>query len=449
MALSLGVNRRIALQKFGLLTLGACSPRLKQGEEWLQANQRSINNTEENASLLKAAEARIEKLRKAEVNLSLLHNNEQLSTDSFEVKLVQHHFQFGTIDSSLVPKESNAFFQENNLRVPRVFNAFTAKCYWNERWHQPIEKEQGYRIYSKFEEEVAYAKQHGMVVKGHPLVWVVPKALPDWVLALAPKDRLKALIVHVEDMVQRYQGMVDQWDVCNEFLWEPSLNNTDQRKWPHIESIPEILTYLKPALQAIRDIDPNVGLVLNDYGFERDYRPEVTAKRQRERYIELLTSLKAVGLSPSAMGTQCHVGEPYTMRELQTSLDELALAKLPIQVTEFWARANGEEKNATSEKLLAYVQSCYTLFFGHPAVNHITYWGGAFRRPDGQLGKKFEAIEELVAKRWHTHTALKQSKPGNYYFNGFFGKYELIKEGRVVAKFQHLPGQSAQVVKLV
>jgi GH35 family endo-1,4-beta-xylanase len=330
-------------------------------------------------------------------------------------------------------------------------NCFTAKCYWNERWSHPIEKEEGKRNYAGFEEELKFGLSQGMEVKGHPLFWTVNKALPEWLLKYPVKDRLQKMLDHTGDMVTRYKDRIHLWDVCNEFLWEPSLNHTEQRVWPHLETIPEILTYLEPGMKHIRKQDPSARLVLNEYGLEKDFTKGVTAKHQRQRYLELVAEMKKRNCAPDAIGTQCHVGEPFTMEEIQTSLDELAMAGLPLQITEFWARTPGEkkEKVQADEKTLEYIRNAYTIGFGHPSVELFTYWGSDLVSESGELGPKGKVVLDLLSKEWTTREAFQTNGKGEFSGHAFFGEYVLMKGGKEIKRFRFGKESEKETLEIV
>lgn len=449
------MERRIALKKLGLIPLaivpfGSCRThaRLPAGEEWNQRLAPSSQSSGNSAPLLEAAKRRIEQIRKGRLSLSFTQAGQKLTGASFQIQHLRHDFRFGT---TLLPS-FNGNPGDEAERLFKSFNSFTAKCYWNERWHHPIEKAEGKRDYSGFEDEVRFGQQMGMQVKGHPLLWTVPKALPDWLLRFPPEIRLERMLAHAGDMVNRYKGQVTTWDVCNEFLWEPSLRHTEERVWPHLEPISEILTYLEPGIRHIRKLDPSAKLVLNEYGLEKDFTKGVTARQQRQRYLELLEEMRKRGCLPDAVGTQCHVSEPFSMEEIQTTLDELSTAGLPLQITEFWARKANlkkDENTQADEDTINYIRNAYTLGFGHPAVEHFTYWGSDLVTKDGKLGPKGKVILQLLREEWTTKVDLQTDNSGGFSCQAFFGEYALMKEGKELQRFRFSKEHSGKPLELV
>jgi len=256
--------------------------------------------------------------------------------------------------------------------------------------------------------------------------------LPEWLEKYPYEVRLEKLLHHVEDMVSRYKGKVDTWDLCNEFLWEPSIRHTKERLWPHIESVEEILSYLEPGIKTARKANPTAKFVLNDYGLEKDYRTEISAKTQRTRYVELVKEMKKRGITPDAIGTQCHVAEPFTMNEIQQTLDHLAEAEVPLQITEFWADHKNMEAD---EKTLAYIENAYTIGFGHKSMELFTYWGGDLIRDNGEPSTKLKVLEKLITKDWHTKNTFQTNIQGTFETKAFYGAYTMKKFGKKVHQF--------------
>ncbi len=419
----------------GMMGLASCRPArpLAQTEAPLLL-QLAGSDPQESALLLEARDG-IEKYRKSATVIRLLQAGRPLQPGTdVEVRQVGHLYQFG-ISGGFTPATAinPGFNRERSAALGRLFNHVTAKCYWHEKWHQPIETVEGQREYGTFLGEIAWARAQGMGVKGHPLVWTVPKALPPWLGGYPYEKRLSFLEKHVRGLMQAAGPEVQCWDLCNEMLWEPSLRNTAQREWPHLEPINEILTYLEPAWHWAHEENPNALLALNEYGLVASSSSKVTAETQRGRYLSLAAEMQRRGCAPGALGVQAHVGEPYQLAILKQALQHLATSGLPLQVTEFWAKL---EKNACNEGdpetalacLAAYVAKVYTLVFSLPETTHLTYWGGGnsfFDPESGRPNPVFKALEQLIANEWNTRLTLQANADGEVLFRGFKGQYEV------------------------
>jgi len=173
-------------------------------------------------------------------------NGSAVPNTSFRVEQKQHTFLFGENHNVNLTDRPEELLKEEKY-FTSIFNAITAMCYWTESERNlhsvKFETFQGNLQDKSFDDTVYWARARGFQVKGHPLFWSVPKAIPDWLLRYPYETQLKFLEVRVRNLVSRYKNKIDMWDVVNEMLWEPSLRNIKQRTWPFTETIEEIIGY--------------------------------------------------------------------------------------------------------------------------------------------------------------------------------------------------------------
>ena len=426
----------------GLILLSGCETAVRkkyhsEGEEWKRSTAYDFNTGADYAltpEMKIVANENINKYRKGLLNLKL-NDNKGNPAKGFKVFIRQnnHHFDWG-YSGALEICGSGLRHEELSRNIKNLFNCTTAKCYWDERWHQPIEHKEDERIRDRFVNEIKWGKVNDLRIKGHPLVWTVSKAIPGWMDKYPYEKQLKILEEHVRDLIRTGSRDITRWDLCNEMLWEPSLRNLPERNWPHIESIDEILTYLEPAVHWAKDENPHAIYSLNDYGLVKTTAPGVTSAQQRKRYTNLVNEMKRRGCAPDALGVQCHVAGWYSANEFSTMLDDLAFAGLPLQLTEFWAKLKDcpfphLTENEKVYALLNYVEMIYTLAFAHPAVNHLTYWGNDnWFDNEGRPLKLYNTIYELIKKSWTTKENVITDNQGEVSVEAFYGDYDLIYE---------------------
>lgn len=428
-------------------TLSKTQKNIVEGEEWRIGSAAGFSGAGDfglSEKMQEEANAAIARYRKGSFRIRLIDENMRpLQGLKVRVKQQKHDFDWGFSSASTMCDTSPAV-QKRTAFVKDLFNCTTAKCYWDEGWHQPIEKEEGRRIIEKFKGEINWGRANELRVKGHPLVWTVSKAIPEWMNKYSYAVQMKKLEAHVRDLISLGGDSVTQWDICNEMLWEPSLRNLPQRNWPHLEPIDEILSYLEPAMHWAKDENPYATYVVNDYGLVKTYAPGVTAKQQRQRYIALIEEMRKRGCAPDALGTQCHVASWYTAQEFVLMLDELSEAGLPIQVTEFWARMVDfpfKDMQDESEKqmvLVAYISMMYTLAFAHPKVRHFTYWGSReWFDSEGNPTPVYWALHDLIKKNWMTEESSTTNADGEVILDAFYGDYSvLVQDEKGNVRFQ-------------
>lgn len=441
-------NRRKFIQTLAGVSAGAMlfqncktlfsSKPVPEGAEWKDRTNISIDESDNyrfTPELEAATNEAIEKYRKAKFTIRLIdRNNKPMQGVKLKIQLQKHHFDWG-YSSALQMCKNDILLNRKTKLIKDLFNCTTAKCYWDEGWHQPIEHNENKRILDRFLEEIHWGLANGLRVKGHPLVWTVRKAIPKWMDKYPYKMQLEILEAHVRDLIQKTGQKVTHWDLCNEMLWEPSLRNLPKRNWPHIETIDEILTYLEPAVDWAKQENPYAIYSLNDYGLVKTYTQGVTAPQQRKRYVQLVQEMKKRGCAPDAIGTQCHVASWYSAREFIGMLNDLSQAGLPIQVTEFWSHLkdypfdDGADDKKKEKLLIENAKMIYSLAFAHPMVAHFTYWGDKeWFDNEANPTKLYHAIYNLIKKDWTTSTELTTNANGEVQLNAFFGEYKIIAQ---------------------
>jgi endo-1,4-beta-xylanase len=430
-------------------TSGAGRP--APGEEWKAME--GDGYFQPNAASLDAvvrARASIERIRKRDVEI-LVVDAAGKALPKVPVQVIQKRqaFPFG---DQLWELDTLVRFHEQEGDRARyvkqlftgVLSAATALCYWTERPRNDSSKAEDFQGESRLENFaycVDWAKTAGLTVKGHPLFWSIPKAVPDWVKQYEYPTQMKFLEVRVRNLVARFRGKVSIWDAVNESLWEPAFRNLPSRAWPHLEAIPAIADYVEPVIRWAREEDPDACYVLNDYGLEQDdpqHVPvardgtRVTARLQRKRMLELLKVLCDRGAAPGAIGLQSHTGGWLDPVEQVRVYDELAASGLPIHVTEFGADGAsrpGMSKEDADKALGDYVVNAMTCAFGHPAVEAFFFWGmgGVLwrERSSNEAQPLYYRLRDLLRKEWMTQAALVTGEDGRICFRGFFGDYVL------------------------
>ncbi|MEM1137425.1 MAG: endo-1,4-beta-xylanase [Bacteroidota bacterium] len=410
------------------------------GEEWRndrKINEKDLRNLDSDETVLSEAKKLIQQHRRGDFKLQLqMSDGSPFSNQVLQLKQISHEVDWGCSAAGsalLLIKDEN--HQEMSRNFAELFNCTTAKCYWEERWHQPIERYRERRVYDKFLDEVKWSESLGIKVKGHPLVWTVPKAIPKWVHDYPYEQQLQFLKRHVQSMIEAAGPSVQLWDLCNEMLWEPAFKNIAKREWPHIDPIEDIAEYIAFALEWAREINPEATYSLNDYGLVHTYRQEISAGDQRQRYLKLVEALRVKGQVPDAIGCQTHVGGNFRLAAFKRTLQELAQSNLPLQVTEFWAKEKGFPQGLSPDELeqqiADYICQMYTVGFAEPLLSHFTYWGNrVFFDKQGQPKLAYKKLHQLIKNDWSTKTELQTNENGQLTFSGFKGSYTILQSGQ-------------------
>jgi len=165
---------------------------------------------------------------------------------------------------------------------------------------------------------VSWAEKHGMLFRGHCLVWW--NGLPDWFEGyVKPANAKQVMTEHITRVVKHYAGRVYSWDVVNEPIF-PDHRADGLRRKPWLDFIgPD---YIDLAFQTAHGADPKARLVLNECYIEHDTPLEIG---RRFSLLALLTRLKRAGVPITALGVQGHLRG-------NTALDKPGMDKFLKQV---------------------------------------------------------------------------------------------------------------------
>lgn len=178
---------------------------------------------------------------------------------------------------------------------------------------------------------VDFAAAHGLLCRGHNLLWYW--TVPQWFTELPDRRTARgAMLRRVTEMAARYRGRIDSWDVVNEPVDLASDRPDHLRSDMFLRQVgPE---YLRLAHAAARAADPDARIVLNECGVEYD-TPDMD--RKRAGVLDLLHGLRKQQVPVDALGIQAHlsVGRyPFSEAKLRDYVRQAAAMGLEIQITE-------------------------------------------------------------------------------------------------------------------
>jgi GH35 family endo-1,4-beta-xylanase len=387
--------------------------------------------------VLSGAKERIEQHRKGEVTLVIqAPNGKPLPNAELTLTQMRHEFLFGCniFRWGRIPDPKREELYREHFAA--IFNYATLPFYW-----AGYEWERGKPSYDYTDRVVAWCQEHSIVCKGHPLVWDHPASSPEWL----PDDfdEIERLSKQrVRDIVQRFAGRIDIWDVVNEptHLEPSSPNKTKMAAWgTHIGAVAYTALHLKVA----REANPKATLLVNDY-------------RTDDAYLRILQQLKDEQgrWLFDVVGIQSHMhGGVWSASRTWQVCERFAQLGLPLHFTETtivsgtridrerWGETTPEGEERQAEATARF----YTLLFSHPAVQAITWWdfsddGAWLGAPAGWLRRDmspkpvYERMLELIKGEWWTKVSGKTDRKGTWRTRACYGDYELtirMPDGRV------------------
>lgn len=348
------------------------------------------------------------------------------------VEMLQHEFLFGCNFFGFGRNRDETLEQEYRERFAQLFNFATLGFYWARYEPRPGEPD-----HESIERVLTWTTARGIRCKGHPLVWDHPAGSPRW---LPGDDAELARLVEarVRDIVKRFAGRLDVWDVVNEPTHLPDrANQTRMALWG--EKLGPI-AYTRRPLEVAREAHPRATLLVNDYRLDR-------------RYYEILDALRDRDGQPlfDAVGLQSHMHDglwpPGRVWEI---CDRFAALGRPLHFTETTLVSGprlgpGERWGATTPELEQQqadaVATFYTLVFAHPAVEALTWWDlsdrGAWQgaaagllRRDMSPKPAYERLHQLIRREWWTRAELETDATGSCAVEAFYGRHRIhIRHG--------------------
>jgi endo-1,4-beta-xylanase len=177
---------------------------------------------------------------------------------------------------------------------------------------------------------LAFCNQHRIAMRGHCLVW--NEWNPDWVKNMTKAERQAYFDSYIEEVVARYIGKLQSWDVVNEPFWPGHNAPGGFRIGPWYDAFgPD---YIRRAFERAAQVDPHTKLVLNEAQTERD---DALGLAVRAGLLKLVADLKQSGVKLDAVGLQGHLQPqyPHDPGRFNEFLHKLADLGVDIYITEF------------------------------------------------------------------------------------------------------------------
>lgn len=357
-------------------------------------------------------QANIEKYRKGDAVLRVTDaHGRAVPGSKVTLEQTSHDFLFGCNIYMFDRFNDPAKDAQYKQRFADLFNYATVGFYW-----RGYEWQQGKPNYAYTDSVVAWCLEHGIAMKGHPLLWNCTDGFPVWAKGLPTPEQQQQ---RVADIIGRYRGKITRWEVVNEPSHLPGLDIDQPYRWA-------------------RAVDPAATLIVNDYDVLASGCPE---------FYRLLTQAAASGVPFDGIGIQAH--EPRTMRfpldGVRRTLDHYAALGKSLHITEFTPCSNKQPitgspvRGEWDESAQAdYAEKFYRVCFAHPAVAAITWWdlcdngawlpGGGMLRADLTPKPVYTALHHLIHEEWHTTVIATADRQGRARWRGFYGNYRVTVE---------------------
>lgn len=234
------------------------------------------------------------------------------------------------------------------------------------------------------QQKVSWLRRKGIPSKGHPLVYLIDQATPDWLKGKPFEFVANAMRTRIERDVRLFRRRVGVWDIINEANQPNRYFSRDQI---------HLLTRL--AAEWTKQADPEAVRVVNVDWPSGDYVVVPDLKKvfgRAETPLEYLRTLIQAGVDYDAIGIQMYY-PGLDLMELSRLLDRYGRLGKPIHITEIgvssapasdpqsffaaqdFSRTRGEWHRPWDEELQAeWIEQFYTIAYSKPAVQAMIYW---------------------------------------------------------------------------
>ena len=258
------------------------------------------------------------------------------------------------------------FDKEYRKRLAAEFNSLSPE---NQLKWEFVHPERDVYRFAEMDSIVRFAQKNKQVVRGHTLFWHSQN--PPWLeQGEFTKDELRAILKdHVQTVVGRYAGKIQQWDVANEIFNDDGTLRTAENIWLR-ELGPDIIA---DVFRWAHEADPSAKLFFNDFGVEG-----LNAKS--DAYLELIPRLQAQGVPVDGFAIQGHLSTRYGFpADLQANLQRFDDLGLETAITEIDVRMDLDPGTGPTadqlEQQAGYYQRALEACLSVDGCNSFTIWG--------------------------------------------------------------------------
>jgi endo-1,4-beta-xylanase len=202
-----------------------------------------------------------------------------------------------------------------------------------------------------------FAEKNKIPWKFHTLVW--GGQYPSWMDGLSQADQLMEVTKWFDSAAARYPN-VNMIDVCN----ESNPGHNPPKNWKNCLGGDGAtgFDWIIKSFQMARQRWPHALLIYNDYN-------TIEYSGDNTWCVNLITAMKKANAPIDGIGCQAHGVGGLSVATVKGYMDKLAATGLPLFITEFDV-ADGNDDSQKQK-----IQNMLTLFWTHPKVVGITYWG--------------------------------------------------------------------------
>ncbi|WP_245286409.1 endo-1,4-beta-xylanase [Bradyrhizobium sp. ARR65] len=218
---------------------------------------------------------------------------------------------------------------------------------------------------------LAFCDQNKIAMRGHCLIW--NEWVPPWIKSMSVEERRSFFDSYIDEVVARYVGRLQSWDVVNEPFWPGHRAPGGFRVGPWYDAFGT--DYIARAFKRAAQVDSKAKLVLNEAQTERD---DAVGLAVRSGLLKLVADLKHAGVKLDVVGLQGHLQPqyPHDPGRFDEFLHQLADLGVDIYITEFdvYDGTFPDDVAARDAAVAKTAQEFLLPTLRHPAVKALICW---------------------------------------------------------------------------
>lgn len=216
-----------------------------------------------------------------------------------------------------------------------------------------------------------FCARHSIPMRGHCLIW--NEWVPAWIKAMSNAERERFFDNYIDEVIGRYEGQFQSWDIVNEPFWPGHKAPGGYRLGPWYETFGQ--SYVKRTFLRAGSADKRTKFVLNEAHAERD---DNVGWAIRTGLLRLVDELKQAGVPLHAVGLQGHLQPryPHDPERFLEFVHALAAYDVDIYITEFDVRDDTFPDDITTRDAMVAetAKRFLTNVLSVPAVKMLVSW---------------------------------------------------------------------------
>jgi endo-1,4-beta-xylanase len=326
-------------------------------DEQLPKTKFTYKGREQDAQWRKEAEARIEKIRKGDIQIIVKDKKGAIVPNAqVKVTMQNHTFGFGNIVNRQSFSNPGPKGEAYRKIIKENFNQVTFENELkHDMWLQYKKEGRTDKIFETIDSLDAW----GIKLRGHAMVWPSTRYTNIAKEYIDKKDSAgleKLIEAHIQEVATAVKGRVIDWDVMN----EPYVNH----QFMDLVGKDKVLQWFRLA----RQYEPKADLFINE---TRDIVDGGTNTQVLSDLQDWVKYLKANNVEINGLGFQGHFGETglTSPEKILEILDDFSKLNLKIKITELDIQTLDDQLQAD------YFRDFYTVIYSHPTMQGILSWG--------------------------------------------------------------------------